>query len=84
MKKLILAFILTCITTIYIYQNYAESKYWNVPNNHSSEKLLFNNIFYFLIITFFTIGYGDISPKSHILKYITIVYSSLAFIIILF
>jgi hypothetical protein len=87
LKKLLLAFLITYIISMYVYHYYADVKYWNVPLNYTEEygnKLTFNDIFYFLIISFFTIGYGDFTPKHDILKSITILNSSLAFIIILF
>ena len=86
LKKLLLALLLTYIITIYMYYYYADVKYWNYPLNYDKEnsnKLTFNDIFYFLIISFFTVGYGDFSPKHRILKFITILYLSISFMIIL-
>ena len=84
--KLFAAFVITYILSFFIYNNYSNVKYWNVPSDYvkeNGETLAVSDIFYFNIITWFTIGYGDFSPKHPHLKTIAILNVSIAYIIAL-
>ena len=84
--KLLAAFVVTYILSFFIYNNYSNVKYWNVPSDYvkeNGETLPLSDIFYFNIITWFTIGYGDFTPKHPHLKTIAILNGSIAYIIAL-
>ena len=78
MKNYIL--ILFFFTLLYSTFGYSSDD-WNGMENENDntffEKIF--NRFYFSSITFSTIGYGDISPKTFILKILTIMFAVLIF-----
>lgn len=85
-KKLLITFIITYILSVFIYNNYSNVKYWNVPSDYIKENgeiLQLSDIFYYNIITWFTIGYGDFTPKHPRLKSIAILNGTIAYIIAL-
>lgn len=61
-------------TVIYYYA----AKYYG---NHKDQENFkdFENSFYYTVITHFTIGFGDITPKSRIMRYTTILHVIIAF-----
>ena len=86
LQKLAATFALTFVISWYIHQNYSLLKYWNVPSYYhanENEHMTFEDIYYFQIVTWFTIGYGDITPKHPTLKFITVINATLAYIVAL-
>jgi hypothetical protein len=86
LRKLVFALILISLISFYMAEYYSDTKYWNLPSNYDKEnqnKLSFFNIFYFNIVSWFTIGFGDFTPKHVHLKLITILYSCCAYVIAL-
>lgn len=74
--------ILTIFTLIYMNFDY---KHWN-GINQIDDKSFFKKILnrlYFTAITFTSVGYGDITPKSNINRIITIIFNIIILLIIL-
>lgn len=72
---LIILLFFTLLYTIFGYS----SDDWNGMENENDNTFFekFFNRFYFSSITFSTIGYGDISPKTYILKILTVIFAVL-------
>ena len=84
-KRLLLAY-LTCITLFFIALLVIgwKTEDWNGihPDNDNTLWEKIRNRFYFSAITFSTIGYGDITPKSHSLRILTAIMAIATMIII--
>ncbi len=52
-----------------------------IDNNSFSERLDIYNAFYFSSITNFTLGYGDILPKTRIAKMFVILHSAIFWVV---
>ena len=72
-KHLLVIFIFTII-----YQKFAKI-YGTKEDKENFEN--FENTLYFTTVTHFTIGYGDISPKSKMLKRLVILHIIVAFLL---
>ncbi|MFX3626052.1 MAG: potassium channel family protein [bacterium] len=71
----------TDYTCLYQYDNSA----FAVTNKLSPSFISdFYNFFYFSLITFSTVGYGDITPVSNIAKFIIMLEIGLSFLIVVF
>lgn len=84
--KLILSILLVLIITSIIHTWYSNVLYWNLPFGYKEEngdKVTFFDVFYYNIITWYSIGYGDFSPKHVHLKLLSILTGTLAYIIML-
>jgi hypothetical protein len=82
LQKIISTLVVIYILTFYTHKYYADVKYWNVPSGYIEEnggKVNFFDIYYFQTTTWFTIGYGDFSPKHKDLKFITILNGIIAY-----
>lgn len=68
-----LALIILFSTLFYLYAPYS--------NNEGDKKSFdsFFTTFYFTTVTHFTVGLGDIAPKSNVLRFLTIVHIFLTF-----
>jgi hypothetical protein len=69
----ICAVLMIVIIFSYIFYYYFRSKTnWNIACNKECDKedVSLTDMFYFCTVTGFTVGYGDISPKNEILKYL--------------
>ena len=64
-------FLIIIFTSIYYKLGTNEHFYFNNEPNQTELSLL--NAFYFTVITHLTIGYGDISPKGNLLRFITMI-----------
>ena len=60
----------------FIYHFCAEK--WGDKEDKEKFKSLYDSL-YFTITTHFTVGFGDITPKSHVLKSLTMVHLLIAF-----
>jgi hypothetical protein len=66
-----------------IFYNYYSSKTnWNI--NCEDEEVSFTDMLYFSTVTTFTVGYGDITPKNEILKYLVMFKIVLSSIIVIY
>jgi hypothetical protein len=84
--KLLVAISVTLLLSLFTHKYYSSIKYWNVPQGYSEEngdQLKFTDIFYFNIVSWFTIGYGDFTPKHTNLKFFTIINAFCAYTIAL-
>jgi hypothetical protein len=79
-KLIIFIFIILFFTTIF-YIFFSHKDNWNCPESEG-EHLSFFDLFWFSSVTWFTIGYGDIVPKTNILKLITIIKLFINYIIL--
>jgi len=79
-KLIIFICIILFFTTIF-YIFFSDKKNWNCPESEG-DKLSYLDLFWFSSITWFTIGYGDIIPKTNILKIIVIIKLFINYIII--
>ena len=76
-KKLILhILVLFALTFMYLTVGY-DSSHWNGIDEEQDKNFpeKFFNRFYFSTITFSTAGYGDISPRSNIVRVVTIIFA---------
>jgi hypothetical protein len=80
-KKILLltGWIIFCATIFYTFYSHKDN--WNTLNN-DKEHLSFTDILYFTTVTMFTVGYGDITPKTKIIKYLLIIKLYINFIIV--
>ena len=62
--------VLICFTLIYWLLGTSENFIFNKASNNNSDSLTFLNALYFSFITQSTIGYGDISPKTKLMRII--------------
>jgi hypothetical protein len=62
--------ILIIIFSLIFYYLFGNKSNWNI--NCENENVSLTDMFYFSTITSFTIGYGDITPKTDQLKYLVI------------
>lgn len=47
---------------------FSDASHWNLPLTDMKRELDFLDCVYFATVTLFTVGYGDITPKSQVLK----------------
>jgi len=66
--KFIAVIILIIIFSLIFYYLYGNKSNWNI--NCETENVSLNDMFYFSTVTSFTIGYGDITPKTYPVKYL--------------
>lgn len=76
----LLLWILFC--TIIFYMFFNNRNEWNISCECKDDKVSFTDLLYYSTVTVFTVGYGDISPKSNILKYIVIFKLFISYIIL--
>lgn len=79
-KKVILLTIWIIFCTFVFYIFFREKNNWNIGSE--DENLTLTDLFYFSTVTAFTVGYGDISPKRKILKYLVMFKIYISFIIV--
>ena len=79
--KLVLSIIIVfLISTIhYIFFN-SQEHWYNLQNN---QKISFMDFICYTFTCWFTLGYGDIVPKSTIVKFLSVIIMFLAYVIIL-
>ena len=76
---LLLLWILLCTIIFYIF--FRNKNEWSINCECKDDKVSFTDLLYFNTVTIFTVGYGDISPKNNILKYIVIFKIFISYII---
>ena len=62
--------VLICFTLIYWLLGTSKNFNFDKASNNNSDSLTFINALYFSFITQSTIGYGDISPKTKLMRII--------------
>jgi hypothetical protein len=75
---LLTLWILFCSYILYIF--FRQKSNWNISSE--DENLSFTDFLYFSTVTSFTVGYGDISPKTNLLKYIVMFKIYISYIIV--
>ncbi len=81
----IASLILLIIFFSLIFYNYYSSKNnWNINCVCDNEEVSLTDMLYFSTVTTFTVGYGDISPKDEILKYLVMLKIVLSSIILIY
>ena len=83
----IFAIIILIIFFSLIFYNYYSSKtYWNITCNDDCEKedVSLTDMLYFCTVTGFTVGYGDITPKDKILRYLVMLKIILTSLILIY
>jgi hypothetical protein len=70
--KIYAILMLVIIFTFIFYYYFRSKTNWNIACNEEcyKEDVTLTDMFYFCTVTGFTVGYGDISPKDQILKYL--------------
>jgi hypothetical protein len=83
--KIILSFGLICILSYIHFIFFSDISNWNSPNEYKGKdgKLTYTDHFYFNCTTWFTVGFGDFTPKNKFLKLVTCFSMFLAFYIML-
>ncbi len=76
---IVISFAIDYLCVLEIYPN----AFSGIQNN-SPLTLRFTNLLYFSIVTFTTVGYGDITPEISVSKLITVLEMITAFIVIVF
>lgn len=76
----LIVWILICTLIFYIF--FRNKNGWNINCECKDDKVSFTDLLYYNSVSAFTVGYGDITPKSNILKYI-VIFKLLIFYIIL-
>ena len=66
--KFAVIIILIIIFSLIFYYLFGNKSNWNI--NCEDEHVSLNDMFYFSTVTSFTIGYGDITPKTYPVKYL--------------
>ena len=79
---LLLLWILLCTIIFYIF--FRNKNEWNINCECKDDKVSFTDLLYYSTATVFTVGYGDIIPKTYILKYIVIFKIFISYIILTF
>ena len=74
-KKFIVVILLIIIFSLIFYNYYGNKSNWNINEsnldiNCEDEHVSLSDMFYFTTVTSFTIGYGDITPKTNPVKYL--------------
>ena len=74
-KKFIVVILLIIIFSLIFYNYYGNKSNWNINKsnldiNCEDEHVSLSDMFYFTTVTSFTIGYGDITPKTNPVKYL--------------
>jgi hypothetical protein len=87
--EFILLILLVCIMYGYIYWIFGTCEHFNfVVNNtienSSKQYLTFLDALYFAFNTHTTIGYGDITPKSQLLRFISITHTILIIVLLVY
>ena len=97
--KISVLLLLTIIFSLIFYNNYRSKKHWNITcdiltaeaaRQHQregaddSDDVSFSDMFYFSTLTTFTIGYGDITPKTDEVKILVIIKIILSSIILIY
>ena len=73
--KLFAIILLIIIFSLIFYNYYGNKSNWNINEsnldiNCEDEHVSLSDMFYFTTVTSFTIGYGDITPKTNPVKYL--------------
>jgi hypothetical protein len=79
---ILLLWILFCTIILYVF--FRNKNEWNINCECKDEKVSFTDLLYYSTATIFTVGYGDIIPKTNILKYIVIFKIFISYIILTF
>jgi len=81
-----LYFIITTFISLIIWLTLSDVEHWNTPAGYDqhNKHLDFFDIFYFNSITWFTVGYGDFSPRHPALKFMAILNVMCAYTILIF
>jgi voltage-gated potassium channel len=74
-KKFIVVILLIIIFSLIFYNYYGNKSNWNINEsnldiNCEDDHVSLSDMFYFTTVTSFTIGYGDITPKTNSVKYL--------------
>jgi hypothetical protein len=74
-KKFIVVILLIIIFSLIFYNYYGNKSNWNFNEsnldiNCEDDHVSLSDMFYFTTVTSFTIGYGDITPKTNPVKYL--------------
>jgi hypothetical protein len=74
-KKFIVVILLIIIFSLIFYNYYGNKSNWNINEsnldiNCEDDHVSLSDMFYFTTVTSFTIGYGDITPKTNPVKYL--------------
>lgn len=77
-------FIITSILSLIIWGTLSEVEHWNTPAGYDQTRknVDFFDIFYFNSITWFTVGFGDFTPKHPALKTMVILNVMCAYTIV--
>ena len=79
---LLLLWILLCTIIFYIF--FRNKNEWSINCECKDDKVSFTDLLYYSTATVFNVGYGDIIPKTNILKYIVIFKIFISYIILTF
>lgn len=77
---ILLLWILFCSIIFYIF--FRNKNEWSINCECKDDKVSFTDLLYYSTATVFTVGYGDIIPKTNILKYIVIFKIFISYIIL--
>jgi hypothetical protein len=82
--KIIISLILIIFYTCIIYSFYSDKNHWYDSDTSNTNNLTFFECLYVVFLSFFTLGYGNLIPKSNGMKTIVMFIMLSAFSIILF
>ncbi len=83
--KLVVSLCLVVGFTFLIWGLYGNLSNWNVPSSYkpkTKDKINLSDVLYFVVVSWFTIGYGDITASNQTLKVIVMAKIILSYIVL--